>query len=213
MARRTGLVVLLGAALAVLIPAQAIAGAADQGSFFISGQLGMDLYFGSDHPEDTQGNDFEIWVVPSVLYFPVQSIGVGIMADFDYWNPGDGYKQTYLAIGPRAAYFLKFGDKRYPSSCCLSPWLGPRSMWMPFFGVSLMYVNDHYGSDYWSSTSSGWLGRLGVGVAPRIGDRGAAILELGFQHESMSYSSGVASTQTCNKIYLEGGFGAFLFRD
>jgi len=60
-----------------------------------------------------------------------------------------------------------------------------------------------------SSTSSGYRVRAALGAAPMIGEHGTAFLELGFQTQSLKRSG---TSQTSNKIYLEGGFGAFLFK-
>jgi hypothetical protein len=92
------------------------------------------------------------------------------------------------------------------SGCCLTPWFGGNSSyWMPFFGVSLLYLMDRFTYGSSSYNYSGYRGRVGVGAAPMIGDHGTAFLELGFQTQSLR-------SQTSNKIYLEAGFGAFLFR-
>jgi len=208
---RTVIAALLVAASVLLVP-EALAGAADKNSFFVSGQAGLNYYLKSGNPEDSQTSGLDLNIVPRLLYFPVKSIGVGGEANFyTYMNSS---KQTSIAIGPRAAYYLKPDASHYPRACCLTPWFGGNSsFWMPFVGVSLMYLMNRASYSGYTSTASGYLGRVGVGAAPLIGDHGTAFVELGFQTQSLTYSGGsFASAQTSNKIYLEAGFGAFLFK-
>ena len=207
---RTVLATLLVAASVLLVPPQAQADAADKGSFFGSGQLGLNYYLKSSHPEDSQTQGLDLLFAPRLLYFPLKSIGIGGEANL-YLYSNDS-KQTNLAIGPRAAYFIKLNTSHYPRACCLTPWLGGNSSyWMPFVGVSLMYLMQRYSYSEYSSTASGYLGRIGFGAAPMIGDHGTAFLELGFQTQSLK-ASGATASQTSNKIYLEAGLGAFLFK-
>jgi hypothetical protein len=139
---RTVIAALLVAASVLLVPPQAQAGAAGKESFFMSGQLGLNYYFKSGHPEDSQTQGLDLLFAPRVLYFPVKSIGVGGEANLYMYF--DDTKQTNLAIGPRAAYYFKFNASRYARGSCLTPWFGSGIYWMPFFGVSLMYLMDRY---------------------------------------------------------------------
>jgi len=199
------------AVFALLVPVMALAGAADKNSFFVSGSMGANFYLKGSSPEDSPSEGFDLRLVPRVVYFPVKCIGVGGEANFGYASQ-TGYSSTDIAVGPRAAYFLKFDRKKYPAACCLTPWFGSTSMWMPYAGLSILFLSQTSKYGTISSTSTGYRGRLGAGIAPRIGDRGAAFVELGFETQSMKSGSSTASTHTSNKIYLEGGFGAFLFR-
>lgn len=205
MVRRIGPAVLLAAVLVLLVPAQALAGAADGNSFFISGQMGANLSLES-------GGGFDLNLAPRVLYFPMQGVGLGGELGLGYYSLSSTSDSTHLAIGPRAAYFIKFENKRYPRACCLSPWVGSSSMWMPYGGVTIQFLmsSSKYGST--TSTATGYKGRLGVGAAPRIGDRGTAFIELGFETSKLSGGASIASSSTGSRLYLEGGFGAFLFR-
>jgi len=211
MVKRFALTVLLAA---VVLAPQALAGAADAGSGFLSGQLGFNYYLKSGSPEDSPSEGLYVNFSPRALYFPVKSIGVGLDAGISSsssTSPTE-YKSTTLAIGPRVAYYLKMNRSRYPHSCCLTPWFGMGTYWMPFVGLSLFYLSDcyQYGSME-KTTSSGYRARVGVGAAPMIGDRGTMFFELGFQTQSLKSGSGPA--QASNQIYLEGGFGAFLFKE
>jgi len=209
---RTVIATLLVATSVLVVPPQAQAGAADKGSFFMSGQLGFNYYLKSGDPEDSPSGGLDLTIAPRLLYFPVKSIGVGGEANF--YTYSNSYKQTDIAIGPRAAYYLKPDASHYPRACCLTPWFGGNSSyWMPFVGVSLMYLMNSYDYSGYVTKASGYLGRVGVGAAPLIGDHGTAFIELGFQTKSLKNSGGsFASSQTSNKIYLEAGFGAFLFK-
>jgi len=209
---RTVIATLLVAASVLVVPPQAQAGAADKGSMFVSGQLGLDYYLKGGSSEDAQPAGLGIYLVPRVLYFPVKSIAVGGEANLDMYSTS-AYKTTSIAVGPRVAYYLKPDASHYPRGCCLTPWLGGNSSyWMPFVGVSILYLMDKTSSGSYSSTASGYRGRIGVGVAPLIGDHGTAFAELGFQTQNLKHSVATASSgHTSNQIYLEAGFGAFLF--
>jgi hypothetical protein len=207
---RTVIAALLVAACVLVVPPQAQAGAADKESFFMSGQLGLNYYLKSGNPEDSQTQGLDLLFAPRVLYFPVKSVGLGGEANL-YMSFGD-IKQTNIAVGPRAAYYFKFDASHYPRGGCMTPWLGGNSSyWMPFFGVSLMYLTERYAYSGYSSTASGYRGRAGFGAAPMIGDHGMAFIELGFQTQSLK-AGGSTASQTSNKIYLEAGFGAFFFK-
>jgi len=209
---RTVVAALLVAASVLLVP-QAQAGPADKASFFMSGQLGLNYYLKSGHPEDSQTSGLDLTIAPRLLYFPVKSIGVGGEANL-YLYSNDS-KQTNIAIGPRAAYYLKPDASHYPRACCLTPWFGGNSSyWMPYVGVSLLLLMNRYSyTGYPATTASGYRGRLGVGAAPMIGDHGTAFVELGFQTQSLKNSgASFASNHTSNQIYIEAGFGAFLFK-
>jgi len=206
MTARNAVLALL-ATVMLALPGSALADAADKGSFYVSGQLGVNYYLKSGSPEDSPSGGLDLSLTPRVLYFPVKSIGVGGELGLNMYS--NSYKSTSLAIGPRVAYFHKMDASRYPRSCGLTPLFGSGTYWMPFVGLTLQYLMEQskYGSV--SSTASGYRGRVGVGAAPMIGDRGTTFIELGFQTQSVKYGS---ASQTSNKIYLEAGFGAFLYR-
>jgi len=204
---RTVIAALFVAAAVLVAPPQAQAGAVDPGSYFVSGQLGFNYYIKSTTSEDSPVEGWDLLFAPRVLYFPTKGIGIGGEANLYMYS--NYSKQTNLAVGPRVAYYLRPEGSRYSRSCCLTPCLG-NGYWMPFFGVSAMYLmnRDSYSGGP-SSTSSGYRVRAALGAAPMIGEHGTAFLELGFQTQSLKRSG---TSQTSNKIYLEGGFGAFLFK-
>ncbi len=206
---RTVVAALLVAAAVLLVPVQAQAGAADPGSYFVSGQLGFNYYIKSTSPEDSPVEGLDLLFAPRVLYFPTRSIGIG--GEANLYTYSNSFKQTNLAIGPRAAFYLIPEGSHYSRSCCLTPLFG-NGYWMPFFGLSVLYLMDRTSyTGGFSSTASGYRARAGIGAAPMIGEHGTAFLELGFQTQSLKYS-GATTSQSDSKIYLEGGFGAFLFR-
>lgn len=199
MTDRTAIAALL--AVATLLAIQpAAAGPADAKSWFVSGQLGMNYYLGSGSPEDSPSSGLDLSFTPRVLYFPVKSIGVGGELGLNMYS-ASGYSSTGIAIGPRAAYYHKMDASRYPRGCGFTPLFGSGTFWMPFAGVTLQYLMNRSGS----ATTSGYRGRIGVGAAPMIGDRGTTFIELGFQTQSLE-------RHTSNQIYVEAGFGSFLFR-
>ena len=100
---RTVFAVLLVAASVLLVPPQAQAGAADKGSLFMSGQLGLNYYLKSSTPEDAPTEGLDLLFAPRLLYFPVKGIGVG--GEGNLYMYFDGTKQTNLAIGPRVGTF------------------------------------------------------------------------------------------------------------
>lgn len=208
MTDRNAVLALLAAALMLAVPEAALADAADAKSFFVSGQLGASYFFDSGVPEDAPSGGLQLCFAPRVLYFPVKSIGVGGEAGLDMYL--NSTKTTSLAIGPRGAYYIKMKASRYPRGCLATPWFGSGASWMPFVGVSLLYLTER--ADYGAgvSTASGYRGRLGVGAAPMIGDRGTVFVELGFQTQSLKAEGSTA--RTSNMIYLEAGLGAFLHR-
>jgi len=208
---RTVISALFVAAAVLVAPPQAQAGAVDPGSYFVSGQLGFNYYIKSTTSEDSPVEGLDLLFAPRVLYFPTRGIGVG--GEANLYTYSNSSKQTNLAIGPRVAYYLKSDASHYGRGCCmLPPCAGRNRSWMPFFGVSAMYLMDRTSSSFgYSWNRSGYGVRAGLGAAPVIGEHGTAFLELGFQTQSLK-ASGEASGETSNKIYLEGGFGCFLFK-
>jgi len=208
MVRRITLTAVLVAVL--LAPVALAGGAAEKGSAFVSGQLGVSYFLKGGDPEDSQHSGLGLNFSPRALYFPTKGLGAGLDGNLSLYT-NEEYTSTQLAIGPRVAYYLKMNRSRYPHGCCITPFFGMGTYWMPFVGASIMYLTDSYkyqGST--ATTASGYRGRLGVGAAPMIGDRGTMFFELGFQTQALKYK-GSSSSQSANQIYLEGGFGAFLF--
>ncbi len=203
MSQRIALTVLLLAVLSV--PVALAGGAAEKGSAFISGQLGVNYLLGDNAC-------LLVNFSPRALYFPVEGLGVGIDGNLGL-SSAENVSSTQLAIGPRVAYFLKMNRSRYPHACCATPLFGVGSYWMPFAGASVMYLmeSSKFG-DYDPINRNGYRARLGIGAAPMIGDRGTMLFELGFQTQSLSNPEvGINASTSTNQIYLEAGFGAFLF--
>jgi hypothetical protein len=81
---------------------------------------------------------------------------------------------------------------------------------MPYAGATFMYLmsSRKYGGGGEAVTSNGWRLKLGVGVSPVIGTKGTMPVELGFQTDSGTDEH----TSSSSRIYLEVGFGAFLWK-
>ncbi len=180
-----------------------------KGGLLASGQAGASLIFHSSPESDAQNSELSINFAPRLLYFLMDGLGAGLEGNVSYF--ADGYKTTGIAVGPRLAYYLVQTNTRYPRACCLTPYFGP-GWWMPFAGVSILYLSNRY--DYGGgsvSTSTGWLARIGAGVSPLVGDRGTMPIEVGYEMQSVKYQ-GASTAQTRSRVYLEAGFGAFLFK-
>jgi len=163
------------------------------GTWLTTGQFGFDMYFG-----DSDG--MELNFVPRLLYFLSPGVGLGGEMDVWYEKVGD-YNNTDFAIGPRFAYYLRMPRRHYPAACCLTGLVGRDGWWLPFVGASVLYQTSKWGA----VSTSGYLARAGIGVSPLIGSRGTLTAELGFQRSHLESSDQ-------NSLYLEAGFGAFLFR-
>jgi hypothetical protein len=198
---------LVALCVAVLIAPRAMAGAADRGSAFVSGQLGLNYCLKNGAVPAT----LQVNLAPRALYFLTKGLGVGLDGNLGS-SSTDDFSSTTLAVGPRVAYYLKMNRSRYPHACCMTPWFGMGTYWMPFAGLSLMYLNETVKVGSNKDAENGYRGRVGVGAAPMIGDRGTMFFELGFQTQSLSSSPEDANRVT-NQIYLEAGFGAFLFSE
>jgi hypothetical protein len=184
---------------------QGVSKAAYQGGFLVSGQAGASLTFTKAPELDAQQSALSVTFAPRLLYFVVDGLGVGVEGNVNYYSLS-GSHITGLAVGPRVAYYLVQTDKKYPRTSCLTSYLGP-GWWMPFVGVTGEYLSNRFDSGGEVSTSSGWLARVGIGMSPLIGDRGTMPIEVGYEMQN------IKSAPSTSRVYLEIGFGAFLFTD
>jgi hypothetical protein len=206
------LVLITGAA-----SAQITSKAARAGGWMLSGQAGFRYYLPSSDGEfDTQTSGLSLNLAPRLLFFLADGLGAGGELGLGYSSSKAGayeMKSTSLAIGPRLAYYLRNATRHYPRACCLAPLIDPDGWWLPFGGITLQYLSDLYDYGTVEQTWSGFRARAGVGVSPLIGTHGTMPVELGFQYQTLSADVGeVTQTQKSSTIYLEVGFGAFLFR-
>lgn len=178
------------------------------GSWYVAGQFGMNIFLGGGEA-DSPNQGFEVSFVPRALYFPIKGLGAGLEGNLYYYS--NSYQSIGLAIGPRAAYYITWPNGRYARGCCLIPFFD-HGAWLPFVGASVLFVSqrDVYGGAAYSS--SGYRARVGLGISPLIGEKATMPIELGFETSALSSGGEVASMRSTNKIYVEGGFGAFLFR-
>jgi hypothetical protein len=189
--------------------------AAARNTWHVAGLLGMGYNLPTDTLEGTDSEDgsFNANFSPRVLYFPIDGLGVG--ADANLAFSANYIDSTNVGIGPRVAFYLRSPLRRYPSACCLTPCVGPDGWWMPNAGVSFLYLmnSTKYGESD-PNTSNGWRLKVGVGVSPVIGTKGTMPVELGFMTESITREiyEGETETNTSSRIYLEAGFGAFLWK-
>jgi len=207
---KTMLAVLTVFVLAGMAPGQVGTKAGHQGSFLVTGQAGLDLYLESGEETDTQRDGVKLMLAPRVLYFVVTGLAVGLEANYDLRSQ-EHYSECGLAIGPRLAWYFIQPRMRYPQACCVTPCIGPNGWWLPYAGLSLLYRAGQIKSDLYTTNGSGYRGRVGVGVSPLIGPRGTAFAELGYQLDHFEWEPDDGPNDV-SKIYLELGFGAFLFR-
>jgi len=180
--------------------------AARAGGFLVSGQGSVSFYLPSGEPEDTPSEGFSANLVPRALYFLIDGLGAGLDLGLGYYS--NSYKSCDLAVGPRVAYYFVLPSRRY-SRGGFARYTGGEFWLMPFVGATVQYLSQTMTYSGNSVTNSGYRGRVGVGISPLIGSHGTLPVELGFQTQSVK--SGSVST-TSNQIYLEAGFGAFLWR-
>jgi hypothetical protein len=191
----TALGLLLGCTVAL---GQGASKAAYKGGFLVSGQAGASLAFYDAGEIDATATRLDISLAPRALYFLMDGLGVGIEVGYDYYS--------YRASGnqvTRVAYYLVQTSTRYPRACCLTPYFGP-GWWMPFVGLTGQYVVPNG-----TLATNGWRARAGVGLSPLIGDRGTMPVEVGYEMQSYKFGGATANS---SRVYLEVGFGAFLFK-
>lgn len=186
--------------------------AAKPGSWMVSGSAAMDYYLSSSSGEDTPNKGFQLSLYPRVLYFAfMPGLGLGIDGHLGWYK--NSYTNTSIGIGPRVAYYVRMENTRYPSGCCLTPFVGRDGWWLPFAGASFLYLTESNKYGQSTTTANGWLFKAGLGVSPLIGTHGTMPVELGFRTESMTSGEGESeSTAKSSGIYLEVGFGAFLWK-
>jgi hypothetical protein len=144
-------------------------------------------------PSAGEGEDlFRLNLAPRVLYFPLDGLGVGADADFEYVSHYTTLGS--IGIGPRAAYYLR------------------RSAWMPFAGASFLYLHNGEGLFPGVGTEAGWQLSAGIGVSPVVGSHGTLPVELSFAPRSLTsdYGGGETETNRTSTIGLEVGLGFFL---
>jgi len=176
----------------------------------------VNLYYGLESQEEYDSDPgLSVCIGPRVLYYTIPGLGVGADLNYDA-NFNEYYSSGELAIGPRAAYYLmmteqcttKTGDIYEKAPCgCL----------MPFAGATFQFVTQH-NSDVgeYNEKTNGWRFRVGVGVSPVLGKKATLPVELGFETKNMTttydYEYMEDYSWTENKIYLEVGFGAYIWK-
>jgi hypothetical protein len=194
-----------------------------QNSWYVAGLLSMS-YTQSEYAgySSYRSGSFAASLAPRVLFFSVDGIGVGGEGYFGYDSQdGESFPRTTgfsLGVGPRVAIYLRSPQRRYAPACCFTPYVGPNGWWMPYAGLSIVYLTstyrEEYGREEYRRTGDGWRFKIGVGVSPVVGTKGTIPVELGFKTESITYVYERTESRTYkyNTLYLEAGFGAFLWK-
>ena len=165
--------------------------AAARGTWLAAGMVKTIYQF----PFAGEGEDLlSLDLTPRVLYFPLDGFGVGADAEFDYLSHSTTVRN--VGIGPRAAYYLR------------------RSPWMPFAGLSFLYLNNSVAllSNVWVQT--GWKLAAGLGVSPKVGSLGTLPVELSFAITNLRHDTGEGEIDI-GRTYalgLDVGLGFFLGR-
>ena len=207
MLKRLSICLVLSVFVIGIASAQVGIRAAAKNTWMVSGSGSMTYVLSSGSGEDSESGELAISLIPRVLWFPIAGFGVGGDVQFDY--SANNNTRTTFGIGPRVAYYLRRTSRRYPSACCLTPCIGPNGWWMPYAGATFMYLMSSSKQGEYTTTSNGWRLKLGAGVSPVIGTKGTMPVELGFQTDSWTYDE---HTSNSSRIYLEVGFGAFLWK-
>ncbi len=172
--------------------------AAARNTWHVAGPFSTHYYLPIDEGDSTQPGAFAVTFSPEVLWFPLHGLGIGVEASIDY--SAAQFTDFSMSIGPRVAYHLTRPKKS-----------GPSGIWLlPFVGCSFQYVMNDVDTGV---TDSGWRLKLGFGISPLIGTHGTFPIELGVATEKVrsGNSENQESTSKGSRIYLEVGFGAFLW--
>lgn len=167
--------------------------AATQHTWHIGGMFSSYYHFA--HEEDEEGA-LLLNFNPRALWFVIDGLGVGADADLYHFNTY--YNHTNLSIGPRVAYYFRQHELL--------------NRLIPYTGCSFHYVITD--ADFGAS-ETGWRLKLGIGMSPLLGDIITVPVELGFMTDKLTheYDNENTYTETNNRIYLEIGFGAFLWKE
>jgi len=177
-----------------LVYAQADTKAATQNTWNVSGMFSAHYNMPRDEGDYTEEGALMLNVNPRALWFPINGLGIGVDADFSYFN--GHFTDFNLAVGPSVAYYLK------------RP--GVLNQLLPYAGCSFQYLMNDVDP---GAEETGWSLKLGLGISPVFGGHVAVPVELGYvaYHLSSDYG-GESFSQTSSRIYLECGIGAFLWK-
>jgi len=174
--------------------AQSDTKAAAQNTWQVAGLFSMHYQLPRDEGAYQEDGNFTLDANPQILWFPIDGLGVGIESDISYFN--GHFKDIELALGPRLTYYLRRSERQR----LLLPYIGGTFQ-------SLMKDLDP------GAVEIGWSLRLGVGISPVIGSHFTVPIELGYlvHHIESEYGS-ISYSKSSNRIYLECGIGAFLWK-
>ena len=120
-------------------------------------------------------------ISPSLLYFFMNKLGAGPDLSMAYISMG-GVSQTAFGAGLKLGYFFA----------------KPETKLLPFVGAGFKYISPGGGADSYFQIKGG------PGAGMLLGKNGAFLLQAGYQMDMME-------GQTVGNIFVEGGFGIFLF--
>ena len=177
-----------------LVYAQSNAKAATQSTWHVAGMFSAHYRLPIEEEGYTEDGVFALNINPRIMWFPIDGLGVGAVADFRYYS--GNFSDLSIGIGPHVAYFLK--DSRLSSKL------------MPYTGCSFQYLMKEMIP---GAIETGWNLKFGVGISQIFGEHVAVPIELGYMINNISSDYGGESfSQTINRIYLECGIGAFLWK-
>ena len=169
--------------------------AATKHTWHVSGMFNSYYHFANDKGEGEEGS-LVLNFNPRVLWYLMDGIGVGIDADFYHFN--SYFNHTNLSIGPRVAYYFRQHELF--------------KQLIPYAGCSFHYVINE--ADF-GTTETGWRLKLGIGVSPLFGDLITIPVEFGFITDKLTQEHDKVDTytETNYRLFLEVGFGAFLWKE
>jgi hypothetical protein len=162
--------------------------AAARGTWHAAGMASAGYQLPSAEGEDL----LALNLAPRVLYFPLDGLGLGADAGFGFVSHYTTLRS--IGIGPRAAYYFR------------------RSAWMPFAGLSFLFLHNSEALLSGIGTEVGWQLKAGLGVSPVVGNHGTLPVELSFTTRSLKRDYGEAETKIIriSMLGLEVGLGFFL---
>ena len=118
--------------------------------------------------------------------------------DADFYHFNSYFDHTNISIGPRIVFYYRGHEK-------------VKNL-IPNAGISVHYVvNDaDFGTD-----ENGWRFKVGIGISPLFGNHLTVPIEFGLMSERLTqdYYEEDSLTETHYRLFLEMGFGAFLWKE
>lgn len=179
-----------------LLYAQDNSQAAMKHSWHVGGVFSGYHHFGNSEKENELDESQIIKFNPRVLWYVINGLGIGMDADLYHFN--SYFDHTNISFGPRVAYYYMAHEKI--------------QYLIPNIGLSLHYV---YNDADFGINETGWRFKFGLGISPLLGDHLTIPIELGLMSERLTqdYYEDESLMVTNNRLFLEVGFGAFLWKE